>query len=216
MLDFKKTLERRERRRIADIGDDLKRGIKRRLSSNVRDVRLEFARIHELLDAEKTQVAIDRVLRVRRNEFCKAQRRFQKLYPLNEESLHEMRIALKKMRYVVEAAQPVLGTSAKDRAKQMQGFQQLLGDTRDVDMLRTELEKWASKQGKKIAVVPALDRLLEKKEKLLKKIVASSAKFEMLLRPETLRPAAEKTHVIAAKNPTTSGVGGAALASAAN
>jgi len=206
IVDFKKTLERKEKRRIADIGGELKRGIKRRLSSNVKDVRSEFSRIHESLDAGKTQFAIDRVLRMRRNEFFKAQRRFHKLYPLNEESLHEMRIALKKMRYVVEAAQPVLGTSAKERAKEMHGFQQLLGDTRDVDILRIELDKWASKQGKKIAVVPVLDRLLEKKEKLLKKIVASSTKFETLLQPEAARPAVEKTHLVTSEKPIEAGV----------
>src|SRR5262245_50750125 len=55
MIDFKKTLERKEKRRIADIGGELKRGVKRRLSNNVKDVRSEFSHIHDLLDAEKTQ-----------------------------------------------------------------------------------------------------------------------------------------------------------------
>jgi CHAD domain-containing protein len=46
-----------------------------------------------------------------------------------------MRIALKKLRYVVEAAQPVLGLSGKHQADEMHAFQQLMGDSRDVEML---------------------------------------------------------------------------------
>jgi hypothetical protein len=53
----------------------------------------------------------------------------------------------------------------------MHAFQQLMGDSRDLDMLRVELEKWARKKGRIIAVVPTLEQLKGKREDLLKKII---------------------------------------------
>src|SRR5437868_6353477 len=47
--EFKKTLERRERREVDDIRDNLKRGRKRRLSKRVQNMRSEFGRLHESL-----------------------------------------------------------------------------------------------------------------------------------------------------------------------
>jgi CHAD domain-containing protein len=193
--DFKKMLERRERREIDKVRSELKRERKRHLSGNVKDVRAEFTGLYESLGIEKFRIAVERVLTLRRTEFLKAERQFHKLQPLNDEALHEMRIALKKLRYVVEASQPVLGASAKQSAKQMQAFQQLLGDARDVEMLRAVLETWAAKRGKKMAVVPALDSLAEKRALLLKRIMESSLEIEELLKVKAMKPAAEKTHV---------------------
>jgi CHAD domain-containing protein len=194
--DFKKVLERRERRRIDGVRSDLKRAAKQRLSKGVNEVRSQFSRLHEARGKAEIEHSIERVLTLRRNEFLRAERRFQKLQPIDEELLHEMRIALKKLRYAVEAAQPVLGESAKRQARDMHDFQQLIGESRDLEMLRGALEKWAEKNGKKIAIVPALDGLQEKRESLLKKIVESSKEFEEKLKPEAVKPAAEKTHIV--------------------
>jgi CHAD domain-containing protein len=192
--DFKKTLVRRERREIDDIRGELKRGRKQKLSKAVDGVRSEFG--HEAFGQEKVHRSIERVLTARGNALLKAQRRFHRSQPTNEELLHEMRIALKKFRYVVEAAQPVLGDDAKTRARELHGFQQLIGDSRDVELLRNALEKWANKKGKKIAVVPALDRLEQQRDALLKKIMDSLTEMEHTL-TGTLKPVAERTHAAA-------------------
>jgi CHAD domain-containing protein len=194
--EFKKALERRERRKIESVRLDLKRGAKQRLSKNIKDVRSEFSRLHDARGKAEIERSVERVLTLRRNDFLKAERKFQKLQPLNEDLLHEMRIALKKLRYVVEAAQPVLGESAKRQARDMHDFQQLIGESRDMEMLRAALEKWGDKNGKKIAIIPALDRLQEKRAALLKKIVESSSEFEERLKAETVKPAAERTHIV--------------------
>jgi ribosomal 50S subunit-associated protein YjgA (DUF615 family) len=99
---------------------------------------------------------------------------------------------LKKLRYVVEAAQPLLGRAAKTRAREMHKFQQLMGDTRDVEILRDALEKWAKKKGKKIAVVPTLERLEYKRETLLKKLIGSSDQLERIF--EKSRPKPVESH----------------------
>jgi CHAD domain-containing protein len=191
---FNRSLERRERREIEKIGDKLKRGRRQQLNNAIDDVRSEFERLNGSLGQTRIHRSVTHVLTLRRNEFLKAERRFQRLRPLNEEALHEMRIALKKLRYVVEAAQPVLGPSAKQQADEMHAFQQLMGDSRDLEMLRVELEKWARKKGRIIAVVPALEQLKEKREDLLKKILDSSDELEQIFQPRTPKPVAETTY----------------------
>ena len=195
VADFRRDLERRERREIEKIQSELRRGRRRRLTDAVKDVRSEFVRLDESFGDDRIRRSVDRVLAVRRNEFLKAVRCFRRLQPLDEEALHEMRIALKKLRYVIEAAQPVLGPSAKQRALRMHGFQQLMGDSRDVELLRTELEKWAKKKGRTIAIVPTLAGLTEKREILLKKVVESTNQLEKSLETKTPLPI-ETTYAI--------------------
>ena len=193
--DFKRTLEQRERREIDGIRDELSRGRKQKLSKGVEDVRVGFCNLQAKLGREKVHRSIDRVLSSRRNELLKAERTFHRSQPINEDLLHAMRIALKKFRYVIEAAQPLLDDSARQRAKEMHAFQQLIGESRDVELLRTALEKWANKRGKVMAVVPALDRLQQKRDGLLKKIFESLTELEQTL-TGTQKPVVEKTHAI--------------------
>jgi CHAD domain-containing protein len=187
IVDFQRSLQRREAGEIAAIRRKLKRDTKRRLTNGVRNVQAEFVRMH---DNQRIRRAVERVLRLRRNQFLKARKCFK---PSDEETLHDMRIALKKLRYAVEASAPVLGDFAKERARNMHAFQQLLGDTRDVELLRTRLEKWAAKRGNKIAIVPALEGLQEKREQLMQKIVQSAGALENIFPEEHLKPAMEKT-----------------------
>ena len=195
--DFVRRLKRREGEEIHRIQNALKRGRKRRLAAEMKQLGTEFGRLHESLDGERIHRSVNRVLSGRQNEFSKAKRRFDRLQLRNEETLHVMRIALKKLRYVVEALEPVLGPSAKPKARQMDAFQQLMGECRDLQILRMELERWAKKNGKTIAIVPVLEQLQERREFLLKKIIESSAKLERIVEPKSPEPLAEETQVVA-------------------
>ena len=199
---FKDTLVRRERRHIKKIHDELTRGTKHRLNRDVKHVFSELEGDYKSFTDARIQAAVARVLNARRNEFLKAERHFQRVHAVDEEALHEMRIALKKMRYVVEAAVPVLGPSARERARQMQAFQQLMGDSRDLEMLRAELEAWARKRGKKIAIVPALEQLREKRDILIKKIVESSSEIDKLFQTASPKPVSETTRAAGTPAPT--------------
>jgi CHAD domain-containing protein len=199
--DFKKTLKRRERREIDSIRSELKRSRKHELSKRLDDVRSELTRVHESLGASKIHRSIERALNSRRNEFLRAVRTFQRSQPSDENLLHEMRIALKKLRYALEAAQTLLGHSVREQLKRMQEFQQLMGDSRDLEMLRAELEKWADKRGKRIAMVPALDRLQQERESLLKRIIESAGSLEALSKTEAPQPVSEQTHAVVLPKP---------------
>jgi CHAD domain-containing protein len=49
------------------------------------------------------------------------------------EELHDMRIAAKRLRYVLEMSEPVLGAPAKRGAKQAKKLQDVLGEIHDCD-----------------------------------------------------------------------------------
>ncbi|MEA2351235.1 MAG: hypothetical protein QOG86_2176 [Thermoleophilaceae bacterium] len=53
--------------------------------------------------------------------------------PPPAETLHDMRIAAKRLRYVLEMGEPVLGPSAEQGAKEARRIQDLLGEIHDCD-----------------------------------------------------------------------------------
>lgn len=55
--------------------------------------------------------------------------------PAAVEELHDMRIAAKRLRYVLEMSEPVLGEPAKTGAKQARKLQDVLGGIHDCDEL---------------------------------------------------------------------------------
>ena len=187
--DFKRTLKRRERQEIEHVRKSLKPRRKRRLSKAIGASQEQLPRLRAKLDDTKVRGDVERLLELRRKEFEQARARFN---PSVEETLHEMRIALKKLRYVVEAAQPVLGEWTKESARSMQAWQTLLGDTRDVAILQAGLEEWADRKGKKAlkSIAPVSAQLKRERARLLKRITQSAAGFGDLrpLKESTLAP----------------------------
>lgn len=55
--------------------------------------------------------------------------------PTDADALHDLRITAKRLRYVLEAAEPALGDAAADGAKAAREVQTLLGDVHDCDVL---------------------------------------------------------------------------------
>ena len=185
--EFKRSLERRERREIGRVTKDLKRRRRRGLSNEIHHIRAGFENPRKPVDDATVRHAIDSLVAIRHRAFWRARGRFK---PANPETLHNMRIALKKLRYVIESAQPILGGWARKRSREMHTCQQLLGDARDLDILKTRLEKWAHKKGKKVveAVAPELAQLGRKRQRLATSIRKSSAHFEELVPVRKPRP----------------------------
>jgi CHAD domain-containing protein len=195
-VEFRRSLQRRERRQVANISKKLKRGTKNRLNSSVKDVRSAVAEICEKTGDARVRTAVDKTLRSRKSDFLRKRKLFQ---PADVETLHEMRIALKKLRYTIESALPVLGPSASEQADRMHSLQQLLGDFRDLELLGGRLEKWATKRGNKIAIVPALETLNEKRQEFMKKIIESTAALESdIAEKKQVKPAVERTLAVEA------------------
>ena len=57
------------------------------------------------------------------------------LDPLREEELHDMRIAAKRLRYLLELSESLFGAPARKAAKEVKALQDLLGEIHDCDEL---------------------------------------------------------------------------------
>jgi CHAD domain-containing protein len=57
------------------------------------------------------------------------------LDPANVEALHDMRIAAKRLRYLLEITEPCFGRPAKKGAKVARGLQDMLGEIHDCDVM---------------------------------------------------------------------------------
>jgi CHAD domain-containing protein len=195
ILEFTRRLQKVERRQIENVSDALKRRKKRRLEAAFKEVRSALDGVRQNHNRDGVQQSLVQIMSAHQHQFLKAKRRFGRSASHSENALHDMRIALKKLRYVMEAAQPLLGPSEKHRVEAMRVFQKLIGDARDIEMLRVELDQWAKKKGKKVAVVPALQQLEEKRQALLKEVIESSDKLESLMDIKRSAPIAETTQV---------------------
>jgi DNA-binding transcriptional ArsR family regulator len=63
------------------------------------------------------------------------------LDPRNVEALHDMRIAAKRLRYVLELTAPVFGSGAASAAKRAKKLQDLLGEIHDCDVTIPRVER---------------------------------------------------------------------------
>jgi hypothetical protein len=63
------------------------------------------------------------------------------LDPRNVEALHDMRIAAKRLRYVLELATPVFGEPAERGAKRAKKLQDVLGEIHDCDVTIPRVER---------------------------------------------------------------------------
>lgn len=76
--------------------------------------------------------ALERVVLVRLDELCAFMPRAAD--PEEVERLHDMRIAAKRLRYVLEVAGPCFGPYAATAAKRTKALQDLLGEIHDADV----------------------------------------------------------------------------------
>jgi CHAD domain-containing protein len=164
---FSRELQQHEKQAIADIREHLKQLMKSGFTERVEAVRNHFDELYNSLDRREVQREITKTLEARAKKFRLARKKFR---TNDEDTLHDMRIALKKLRYSTEAAQPVLGRAVIQNAPNMKWFQQLVGDARDAFILEAELSKWAARRGKQKRIGKALEQLNQERETFLAKI----------------------------------------------
>jgi hypothetical protein len=80
-------------------------------------------------------VNAERIVRVRLDELCS----FMPAAATDDVALHDMRIAAKRLRYVLEVTQPCFGPYARTAIKHLKGLQDKLGEIHDVDVHRPDV-----------------------------------------------------------------------------
>lgn len=78
--------------------------------------------------------------------YQKAIKRFGQIDAAHPASIHRVRLAFKKFRYMVEIVQPVLPDFPKKQLKRLHDYQSLMGDVQDAESFQALLEKFAKKE----------------------------------------------------------------------
>jgi hypothetical protein len=82
---------------------------------------------------------VGRIVERRADELCSFSPAV--LDPTNVEALHDMRIASKRLRYVLELHAPVLGEQADHASKRAKKLQDLLGEIHDCDVMVPRVQR---------------------------------------------------------------------------
>jgi CHAD domain-containing protein len=82
--------------------------------------------------------AAERIVRVRLAELCELAA--ESLEPEHVTSLHDTRIAAKRLRYVLEITAPIFGPEARAAGKRCKQLQDLLGDLHDCDVMLPRID----------------------------------------------------------------------------
>jgi CHAD domain-containing protein len=84
--------------------------------------------------------------------FARAVGCLQSISPADARSIHRFRVAFKKFRYTVEAAQPLLDHVGKTELKAMNAYQTAMGEIQDTEVLLASIRSFALRRGRPTAV----------------------------------------------------------------
>lgn len=130
---FQRRLERIEK----DLLRDLRKKIKKpELSSITRRVR----KTRESLKAESKEDLVVPILQTVDDAFLLTKQRHDLVDPARPATIHRVRVAFKSFRYMVEIIHPLLNEYPEENQSLMNGYQSLMGEIQDLEILIQALE----------------------------------------------------------------------------
>src|SRR5262249_19545126 len=124
---------------------------------------------------KRSELAL-RLLRTIDDDFARVLEDRRAVDPTDRDSIHRLRIALKKFRYSVEAIESLLQGFTRRHLEQLHEIQDLLGDLHDFEMIsasfRDFLEKKVSTQAPRL--LPLQKRVMQQHHGELRKALVST------------------------------------------
>ena len=109
--------------------------------------------------------------------------------PLEIATIHRTRVAFKKFRYMIQAAQPVLRDTPEVTLQHMHDLQTTLGSLHDTDMLLEALQKWDEKRAKRKqrALEPLYEMLAERRRGAMEEALSQIQEVHTFWQPREKR-----------------------------
>lgn len=108
-------------------------------------------------------------------------------------TIHRTRIAFKRFRYMVEALTPLLPAVTPDHRRAMRGYQCMMGDIQDMEVLLAALDKFVQKEGVDAGSARRLKKELVRWRHLLIQIYLNAAgRLRRFWPPPGLEPSMQK------------------------
>jgi CHAD domain-containing protein len=91
-------------------------------------------------------VALRTALRAINQAFARVARFCRRVIPSDTGSIHRTRIAFKRFRYMIEALLPLLPVVTEERRRAMRGYQSMMGDIQDAEILLAAFDRFVESQ----------------------------------------------------------------------
>ena len=138
---LRRMLVQREQRCLKTAKRRIDRVPIRQLEKVLRDLSRKLANLRK--DAAHRPLHRAAVMKVVREAFTRTVERQRAMDPADVATIHRVRIAFKKFRYMVEALQPLFAEITAERIAAMQDFQSMMGEVQDTEVLLGRLDKFA-------------------------------------------------------------------------
>lgn len=127
-------LERVERRSLKDLRKKLRK-------LDLKEITRRIRKAHDALTAQEKADAAAPILGSVDDAFLVARQRLGRVDPSQPATIHRVRVAFKKFRYMVEIAQPLLDGFPEANLKRMNEYQTLMGEIQDAEVFQQTLEE---------------------------------------------------------------------------
>lgn len=174
LQEFDDFLVKRERKLIQRLGKQLQRVKTGKIR---RSLAVATKQLEALLDTPAVQQARWRdAIQAVETTFSRVVERQQGIDPADSATIHRMRVAFKKFRYMVEALAPMLDRVSRKQLKAMNAFQGSMGDIQDAEVLLASVRIFAHKRGteREAVLAHALEELSRRRTALIDTFIGSA------------------------------------------
>jgi CHAD domain-containing protein len=127
LAEFQAHLERVERRLLKDLRKKIR-------NLDLKEIARRIWKTREALAGEEYADSAAPILGSVDDAFLAARQRYQQVDPNTPSSIHRLRVAFKKFRYMLEIAHPLLKDFPPDNLKRMHEYQSLMGEVQDAEV----------------------------------------------------------------------------------
>ncbi|MBI2947465.1 MAG: CHAD domain-containing protein [Verrucomicrobia bacterium] len=156
LRSFRDALRKRERRCIKCTAGEIRRIKVGSLRRSIRAMEEELRSPPR--GASRTQLRPSRLVRVLQQAFTRVERQHRRVAPDDTASIHRVRIAFKRFRYMIEAVAPLLPGASQRHLERLRKFQSLMGEIQDTEVLLATVERFQN-NGKLDSLIAAAFRV---------------------------------------------------------
>ncbi len=179
-------LRKREKRFIRETQKAVRKIKTRRLGGKLAEFECALQGRKKDLTSRQAFAKAERAVQLAFNQVAKLCRRVN---ASDTETIHRTRIAFKRFRYMVDALSPLLPSVTDLHRQAMRGYQSMMGDIQDVEVMLSALDKFTRQEQKKSLpeVVQLRAELSQRRELLIHVYLNAAGKLQKFWPPDTSR-----------------------------
>jgi len=172
---FRAWLREREARFIRESRKAVKQIKTRRLGKRIVAFEQELKQCGKAIQPER---AFSMALGAIRLAFARVAQHCRRVNAADTRTIHRTRIAFKRFRYMVDALAPVLPAITEEHRQAMRGYQCMMGDIQDVEVLIATLEKFIEHVPNDRATQRLRTEFMRRRQQLIRVYLNAAGKLE--------------------------------------